>query len=56
VQEYWRYGYYDQIRQFVECVRDGHPPLLTFEDGLEVNRIIDAAYASGRSGAWEPVA
>ena len=55
VQEYWRYGYYDQLRHFVECVRDGSAPLLTFEDGLAVNRIIDAAYASGRSGAWESV-
>jgi predicted dehydrogenase len=53
VQEYWRYGYYDQIRHFVECLRGEAAPLLTFEDGLAVNRIIDAAYASGRSGAWE---
>jgi predicted dehydrogenase len=56
VQEYWRYGYYDQIRHFVECLRGGSTPLLTFEDGLAVNRIVDAAYASARSGAWEPVA
>jgi predicted dehydrogenase len=55
VQEYWRYGYYDQLRHFVACVRDGTSPLLTFEDGLAVNRIIDAAYAAGRSGTWEPV-
>jgi hypothetical protein len=27
--------------------------MLTFEDGLEVNRIIDKAYASSRSGTWE---
>jgi predicted dehydrogenase len=56
VQEYWRYGYYDQIRHFVECIRHGTMPLLTFADGLEVNRILDAAYASARSGTWERVA
>jgi hypothetical protein len=27
--------------------------MLTFRDGLEVNRIIDKAYASSRSGKWE---
>jgi len=55
-QEYWRYGYYDQIRHFVECLQGRSAPMLTFEDGLAVNRIIDAAYASARSGAWEPLA
>ncbi len=53
VQEYWRYGYYDEIRHFVECVREHKKPMLTFRDGLEVNRIIDKAYASSRSGKWE---
>ncbi len=56
VQEYWRYGYFDQIRHFVECLRDGRIPMLTFDDGLEVNRIIDAAYRSHASGHWEEVA
>jgi predicted dehydrogenase len=53
VQEYWRYGYYDEISHFVECVREHKKPMLTFRDGLEVNRIIDKAYASSRSGKWE---
>jgi predicted dehydrogenase len=53
VQEYWRYGYYDEIRHFVECLREGRTPMLTFRDGWEVNRIIDQAYASSRSGKWE---
>jgi predicted dehydrogenase len=56
VQEYWRYGYFDEIRHFVDCLRGGATPLLSFEDGLAVNRILDAAYASARSGTWEPVA
>jgi predicted dehydrogenase len=53
VQEYWRYGYYDEICHFVECLRDKKTPMLTFREGLEVNRIMDKAYASGRSGKWE---
>jgi predicted dehydrogenase len=55
VQEYWRYGYYSELRHFVECIRDGKKPLFTFQDGWEVNRIIDKAYASHRSGQWETI-
>lgn len=55
VDEYWRYGYYDQIRHFVDCIRNGTTPLLTFRHGLEVNRVMDAAYASSREGAWKRV-
>lgn len=56
VDEYWRYGYYDQLRHFVDCVRTGAKPLLSFEQGVEVNRIIDACYASAASGTWTAVA
>lgn len=56
VQEYWRYGYYDEIQHFIECVGNKSTPMLTFKDGLEVNRIIDKAYASSRSGKWERLA
>ena len=55
VQEYWRYGYYQEIGHFVECVRENKTPLLTFQHGWEVNRIIDKAYASHRSGRWETI-
>lgn len=55
VDEYWRYGYYDQIRHFIDCVRDGITPMLTFEHGVEVNRVMDSAYASGREGTWQSV-
>ena len=34
-------------------MREHKKPMLTFRDGLEVNRIIDKAYASSRSGKWE---
>jgi predicted dehydrogenase len=56
VDEYWRYGYYDQLRHFVDCVRNKTTPYLTFLEGVAVNRIMDAAYASARSGRWEQVA
>jgi predicted dehydrogenase len=56
VDEYWRYGYYDQIRQFVDCIRHGRKPALTFADGVVVNRIMDAAYASARAGGWQAIA
>lgn len=55
VDEYWRYGYYDQIRHFVDCIRDGGTPLLTFEHGTTVNRVMDSAYASSREGIWKRV-
>ena len=55
VDEYWRYGYYDQIRHFVECIGTGAKPKLTFADGVVVNRVMDAAYASAQSGTWQAI-
>jgi predicted dehydrogenase len=55
VDEYWRYGYYDQIRQFVECIQTGTRPKVTFADGVAVNRIMDAAYASAAAGGWHDI-
>jgi predicted dehydrogenase len=55
VDEYWRYGYYDQIRHFVDCLRTGKTPLLTFADGVLVNRIMDAAYTAADTGTWQPL-
>jgi predicted dehydrogenase len=55
VQEFWRYGYYDELSHFVEAIRTGGPARLTFRDGLEVNRVIDAAYRAAASGARTPI-
>lgn len=55
VEEYWRYGYYDELSHFVAAIRDHRSPRLTFREGLEVNRIIDAAYRSAATGTWVPV-
>ena len=49
------YGFSQEMRHFAECFAARVPPAETFADGLVVNRIIDACYASMRSRAWEPV-
>ena len=48
-------GYDEQMRHFVEAYRAGVEPRETFEDGLVVNSVIDAAYRSMASGRWEAV-
>jgi predicted dehydrogenase len=49
------YGFSQEMRHFVDCFAAGIEPLETFADGLEVNRVLDACYASMRSGVWEKV-
>ena len=49
------YGFSQEMRHFVDCFARGETPLETFEDGLVVNRILDACYVSMRSGTWEKV-
>jgi predicted dehydrogenase len=49
------YGFSQQMRHFVDRFAAGATPSETFEDGVVVNRIIDACYASMRSGTWEKV-
>ena len=53
--ELWNFGYPQQMRHFVDVVRGRAEPRETAEDGLEVLRIICAAYQSAREGrriAW----
>ena len=49
-------GYQDQIiieaKDFLEAVETGQPVWPTFRDGLEVRRIVEAAYASNAAGEW----
>jgi predicted dehydrogenase len=49
------YGFSQEMRHFVDCFADKTAPAETFADGLVVNRVLDACYASMRSGTWEPV-
>jgi predicted dehydrogenase len=54
--ESYVHGHDAMLGHMVASFRAGAPPRETFHDGLAVNRILDAAYRSMRSGRWEPVA
>ena len=54
--ETYAHGHDEMLRHMVGSFRAGTPPRETFHDGLAVNRILDAAYRSMRSGSWEAVA
>ncbi|MCU1679411.1 MAG: Gfo/Idh/MocA family oxidoreductase [Amycolatopsis sp.] len=49
------YGFSQEMRHFVDCFAAGKPPIETFADGVVVNDILDACYASMKSGSWEKV-
>jgi predicted dehydrogenase len=49
------HGHDAMMQHVVEAFAAGTTPRETFHDGLAVNRILDAAYRSMRSGRWEPV-
>jgi len=53
--ETYVHGHDAMMADVVGAFRDGRPPQETFEDGLIVNRILDAAYRSIASGRWEPL-
>jgi len=44
------YGYIGENRHMVECFRHGRRPIETFEDGVEVVRIVMALYKSAEVG------
>ncbi len=53
-------GYQDQIiieaKDFLTAIETGEPVWPTFRDGLEVRRIVEAAYASDETGQWVDMA
>ena len=53
--ETYAHGHDAMMADVVTAFREGRRPQETFEDGLIVNRILDAAYRSIRSGQWEPL-
>lgn len=55
VDEAWIYGYREEMRHFIECVRTNAMPRENFADGHAVNCVLDAAYLSARSKRWESV-
>jgi predicted dehydrogenase len=48
-------GYVDMFTDMFNHIDDGGAPQETFYDGYVVNAVMDAAYRSARSGAWEAV-
>ncbi len=53
--ETYVHGHDAMMGHMVESFRAGVVPRETFEDGLVVNQVLDAAYRSMTSGHWEPV-
>jgi predicted dehydrogenase len=48
-------GYPNMFTDMFESIERKRAPLETFYDGYVVNAVLDAAYASARTGKWEPV-
>jgi predicted dehydrogenase len=55
VDEAWVYGYREEMRHFLECIRHHRAPRENFTDGWIVNCVLDAAYHSAETKRWEPV-
>jgi len=56
-EEEAEYGYVAENRHMVECFLDGKTPAETFDDGLEVTKLLMACYMSAERGMrleWEP--
>ena len=49
-EEAFNQGYPQELRHFVQCVRDDATPLVTGEDGRAVLEMLYAAYESARTG------
>jgi myo-inositol 2-dehydrogenase/D-chiro-inositol 1-dehydrogenase len=49
-EEAFNQGYPQELKHFIDCVRHDTPPVSTGEDGRAVLEMVNAAYASARSG------
>ena len=49
-EEEWNYGFWDEMRHFVDCVADDRQPAVTGEDARAVLEVIFAAYESAGTG------
>lgn len=47
--EYGGEGYYNEDEEFIRCCETGGRPRVTFEEGLQVQQLLDAAYRSAES-------
>ncbi|NEU07029.1 Gfo/Idh/MocA family oxidoreductase [Flavihumibacter sp. R14] len=50
IEEIYNQGYPQELKHFIECVREDKQPLVTGEDGRAVLEMIYAAYASAGTG------
>ncbi len=50
--EYITGGFVDEMKHFTEAILVGVEPRETFEDGLMVNELMDAAYRSSKEAHW----
>ena len=48
--EWWQYGYPDEMAHFVDCVLNDKAPLETGEDGRAVLEVMFACYESAAAG------
>ena len=55
LNEHATLGFVDEIKHFLSSLSTGQKAIETFEEGYLVNKIIDAAYRSAKSGSWEPI-
>jgi predicted dehydrogenase len=49
-EEAFNQGYPQELKHFIDCVRHDTPPVTTGEEGRAVLEMVNAAYASARSG------
>lgn len=54
-REHQVYGYLSELQHFIECFREGQCPEENVRDGYVVNAILEAGYASMKSGRWEKI-
>jgi predicted dehydrogenase len=54
-EEAFNQGYPQELKHFIECVREGTEPLVIGEDGRAVLEIMNAAYHSARIGQRVPL-
>lgn len=54
-EEAFNQGYPQELKHFIECIREDKAPLTTGEDGRAVLELMCAAYASARTGQKVPL-
>lgn len=51
----WDKTFEQEMKDFIELIRNGKRPCSTFEDGINVMRVIEKAEESARSKSWEKI-